>query len=170
MFDNIGKKIKALAVAIFVFGTIGSIIIGIVYLVKSANITHDDLIAEYRSIGAMTMFGGPGISWISSWFTYGFGELIDKVSDIERNTGTMINPTKLKVEHERQESERKEAEIAEQKKAAAKERIAAEKERIAKEENSVLVVCPECGEALYFHKELSSAECPYCGYYIKIKE
>ena len=40
---------------------------------------------------------------------------------------------------------------------------------IAEEENAVIIECPDCGEELFFDKELSYAECPYCGCNIKIK-
>jgi hypothetical protein len=36
--------------------------------------------------GLLVMVVGPIIAWVSSWLLYGFGELIDKASDIERNT------------------------------------------------------------------------------------
>ena len=36
--------------------------------------------------GLGVMLGGFLVSWIMSWFLYGYGELIDKTSQIERNT------------------------------------------------------------------------------------
>ena len=78
MFDNIGKKIKGLAVALFTIEAIGAFIAGIVFITDS-----DD---ENAVVGLLVMVGGILISWISSWFLYGFGEIIDKLQDIERNT------------------------------------------------------------------------------------
>ena len=37
-------------------------------------------------IGLLTMLLGPLLIAISTWFIYGYGEMIDKISDIERNT------------------------------------------------------------------------------------
>ena len=78
MYDNIGGKIKGLAKATFIIGIIGAIIVGIVMMVSS-----DEILIF---LGLVVMFIAPVIVWISSLFLYGFGELIDKVSDIERNT------------------------------------------------------------------------------------
>lgn len=72
MFDNIGRKIKNLAVITCVLEIIASIIIGII-LIESGD---DDAI-----IGITTILAGPFAAWISSFFVYGFGQLIEN-SDI----------------------------------------------------------------------------------------
>ena len=74
-FSNIGKKIKTLAKVIFVILLIALPILGIVSIVDG------DVL-----YGCIMLILGPVIAWIASWFLYGFGELIDKVSDIEYNT------------------------------------------------------------------------------------
>ena len=77
MYDNIGGKIKGLATAIFIIEAIVGIIYGIALMA-----TDEDLIL----IGLLVLVGGPIVAWVSSWLIYGFGELIDKTCDIERNT------------------------------------------------------------------------------------
>ncbi len=73
MYSNIGKKIKALAVVTFLIIAIPSVIGGVI-------------LATEDPIGILLIIGGPLVAWITSWFTYGFGEIIDKLTDIERNT------------------------------------------------------------------------------------
>ena len=84
MYDNIGKKIKGLAKAIFIAQGSSMAITGIVLMC-----IDEDLILY----GILTLILGPILAWIFSWLLYGFGELIDKVSDIERNTRGETNET-----------------------------------------------------------------------------
>lgn len=77
MFDNIGKKIKSLANVLCWVGIIAYVIAAIIMF---------SIDEDFIGIGFLLLFVGPFMSWISSFFMYGFGELIDKVSDIERNT------------------------------------------------------------------------------------
>ena len=70
MYDNIGNKIKALAIGAFFVEAIGSIIGGI-RLISTA----DDPVP----LGIVLVLVGPIVAWASSWILYGFGELIEKV-------------------------------------------------------------------------------------------
>lgn len=79
MYDNIGGKIKGLAKAAFIVGAIAAVIAGIALMASD-----EDMIL----IGLLVMVGGPIVAWVSSWLLYGFGEIIDKTCDIERNTRT----------------------------------------------------------------------------------
>ena len=72
MYDNIGKKIKSMAKVIFWIETISA---GIALIGLSP-----------ISLGVLIGIGGFGIAVMTTWLIYGFGELIDKVSDIARNT------------------------------------------------------------------------------------
>ena len=86
MYSNIGKKLKGLAKALFIIDTIAVIIIGIAFVGTGLLYYR---ILQYRFFifgGIATIVIGPVLSWISSWFLYGFGELIDKTSIIARNT------------------------------------------------------------------------------------
>ena len=77
MYDNIGRKIKGLAMGLFIAQAACGVILGFVLMWLD-----EDLILY----GLLSLILGPLFAWISSWLLYGFGELIDKVSDIERNT------------------------------------------------------------------------------------
>lgn len=72
MFDNIGSKIKTLAKVVCWIGIIASVIIGFILLVQD----EDTVLA-----GLLTMILGSLGSWIGSFMTYGFGQLIEN-SDI----------------------------------------------------------------------------------------
>ena len=80
MYRNIGKKIKGMAVAIFILETVALVIAGLCMILAS-NWEMPLIIA-----GALVIVIGPIVSWICTWLLYGFGELIDKTCDIARNT------------------------------------------------------------------------------------
>ena len=77
MFENIGKKIKSLATILCWVGIIAYVIAAIITFY-----IDDDLIG----IGFLLLIVGPLMSWVGSFFIYGFGELIDKTCDIAKNT------------------------------------------------------------------------------------
>ena len=91
MYDNIGRKIKGLAKAFFILEATAAIIAGIV------------LMANDEGIGLLVLILGPVVAWVSTWLLYGFGELIDKTCDIERNTrgGERKSEAQSKVDAER---------------------------------------------------------------------
>jgi len=68
MFDNIGDKIKTLAAIICWIGIIASICVGgrIISAVEDAIL-----------IGFIVMILGSLFSWVGSFITYGFGQLIE---------------------------------------------------------------------------------------------
>ena len=76
MYDNIGKKIKSLAKGIFIAESIACAIAGLALI-----FTDEDTIIY----GLLCLLLGPIVAWVSSWLLYGFGELVDKVCDIENN-------------------------------------------------------------------------------------
>jgi hypothetical protein len=71
MFDNIGGKIKGLAKLVCWLGIIGSGICGIVF--EGATRSNGG--------GLVIAIVGAVISWIGSFFIYGFGQLVEN-SDI----------------------------------------------------------------------------------------
>lgn len=97
MFSNIGGKIKVLAKIIAWFGVICSAIVGAFLICISQS---SDIL---KSIGFGVLFGGSIISWISSWFMYGFGELIEKTTEIAQNTAQSISggSLTLKIENDK---------------------------------------------------------------------
>ena len=92
MYDNIGRKIKGLAKAFFIVEAIATVIAGIALMA-----IDEDL------IGVLILILGPVVAWVSTWLLYGFGELIDKTCDIERNTrgGERKSEAQSKVDAER---------------------------------------------------------------------
>lgn len=82
MYDNIGKKIKGLVKVLFIVESIAAAIVGIALLASD-----EDLIFT----GLLVLLVGPIIAWVSSWLLYGFGELIDRVCEIAKNTSTSQN-------------------------------------------------------------------------------
>lgn len=93
MYDKIGKKIKILTQILTIISVIASIIVGFVY------------IAGGLLIGLIFILLCPVLIWISSFFMYAFGELVDKVCDIEkRSRGGISNiETEQKSNNERRE-------------------------------------------------------------------
>lgn len=85
MYDNIGKKIKGLAMAFIIIGAVVSVIMGMELLIETE-------VGWY----AFILFGGPIVTWISSWLHYGYGVIIDKLSDIQRNTEIVMRPSEQK--------------------------------------------------------------------------
>ena len=78
MFNNIGKKIKTLAAVICWIGIIFSIIGFLVMLIYGA-VEEEGLFIGLSF--AVLVVGGFG-SWIGSFFTYGFGQLIENSDKI----------------------------------------------------------------------------------------
>ncbi len=69
MFDDIGGKIKGLAKVLFGLEAIATVIAGFVFVDAT-----DGLSLLYAIVGVLA-------AWVSAWFLYGFGQLIEN-SDI----------------------------------------------------------------------------------------
>ena len=76
MFDNIGSKIKSLAMILFILGVIASFVFAIYFF-----------LIEEGILGVCYLFLGPIVSYLSVLLLYGFGEIITKLTEIEKNTG-----------------------------------------------------------------------------------
>ena len=93
MFDCIGKKIKSFAEGfLWVGGVIYAAAALIMFLI--AEDSYDEEL--YITWGWICLIAGPISTWISSLFMYGFGELIDKVCEIEENTRGTIKKSLAK--------------------------------------------------------------------------
>lgn len=75
MYNEIGKKIKTLAKVLTVLGIVASVIYGIVILSFEQN------------WGIIYILIMPFLIWVGSFVLYGFGELIEKVCNIEKKIG-----------------------------------------------------------------------------------
>lgn len=82
MFDNIGSKIKTVAKVVCWIGIIASIISGIVLIAQDEDTAF---------LGFMVMVLGSLSSWVGSFLTYGFGQLIEN-SDILVKQGNKNHP------------------------------------------------------------------------------
>lgn len=71
MFENIGSKMKTIAIIVCWAGIIASCVVGISFLANGSWI-----------LGICTIVLGSLVSWLSSLFTYGFGQLIDNTDTI----------------------------------------------------------------------------------------
>lgn len=79
LYDNIGSKIKHWAKWVFIVEAIASVIGAICVMVSAED-------SWVLVVGAIALVVGPFVAWVSSWLLYGFGEIIVKVTAIERNT------------------------------------------------------------------------------------
>ncbi len=90
MFDNIGSKIMKLAKVICWIGIIGSVILGIATIgtgISSSRYSYGSgSTGAAIFAGILTIVLGCLLSWIGSFFTYGFGQLIENTDHIRRNT------------------------------------------------------------------------------------
>ena len=77
LYVDIGSKIKGLAKWSFIVEAVAAIIAGFVMMVSD-----EDMIL----FGLLTMVLGSIVAWVASWLLYGFGELVDKTSEIAKNT------------------------------------------------------------------------------------
>lgn len=83
MYENIGNKIKSLAVVICWILIIYFVILGFVQM------GHHMFWS-----GLITIVGGALIAWVSTLTLYGFGELIDYIKDIKYSLGNTENELK----------------------------------------------------------------------------
>ncbi len=91
---------------------------------------------EDEGLGLLLMVIGPLFAWVSSWLLYGYGEIIEKLGEIERNTHG--SKAKQKAQEEKKEPDRD--------------------ERTAEEYKSIhWWVCEHC------KKERTQTPCEHCG-------
>ncbi len=81
MFSNIGRKIKKLASLVAWLGIIGSIISGAITFYELYNGYYTE---DFAWIGIIVAIVGAVASWIGSFLLYGFGELIEQTSEINK--------------------------------------------------------------------------------------
>ena len=93
MYNNIGGKIKSLAKWTFIAETVAMVLAGITVLIE-----EEDFLLCF-----VCVLLGPVVAWVSSWLLYGFGEIITKLTDIERNTycGGIKSMTRANADSER---------------------------------------------------------------------
>ena len=83
MFENIGGKLKILAKLFMAVAVLGSIAAAVYLTVK-------DMVQLWAAIALVV--GVPFVCWILSALLYGFGELIEKMTEIAYNTRSSESP------------------------------------------------------------------------------
>lgn len=101
MFNNIGKKIKTLAKVVCWLGIIGGIISGLSLIAVGAagsGITVNSNGSTSFVSGMALVVAGiillvllPLLAWVSSFMLYGFGEMVDNVSELKQSNEEMLN-------------------------------------------------------------------------------
>ena len=88
MFEKVGKKIKEWATFFTWIGIGGFIIVAIIMFYIAAD-SYDE---EYTIIGFVFLIAGPLTSWINGMLMYGFGEIVDGISELSGNncSGEML--------------------------------------------------------------------------------
>lgn len=89
MLNNVGKKIKAVASAIM---WIGIILFTITAISAGIFVGHNENIWLGLLLGISILAVGILVCWLSALHTYGYGEIISKVSSIESKISSMENP------------------------------------------------------------------------------
>ena len=98
MYNNIGGKIKGLAKGLFFSVLVLSVVAGGILIMT-----------ENLILGLPILIAGPLCTWISSWFLYGFGEIICTLQAIEENTRGSALSLKKQEKTAKQESSKKSA-------------------------------------------------------------
>ena len=124
LYENIGNKIKNLAIAFFIVQAIGAIITGLILLIDSG--------FEDAWWALFIILLGPVVAFVDSWLLYGFGEIVYKLTEIERNNGLAYKPDEVKEVFVKEERAKYEAQ--EQSKLDESERIKREEQLRAERE------------------------------------
>ena len=93
MYNNIGKKIKGLTKLIVGIGISGSIIGGIVTFLSLNDSYYTE---DYAFVGIIIAIVGSLTCWISGFFVYGFGELVDQAQEINAKLSVSKNDSETK--------------------------------------------------------------------------
>lgn len=152
MYDNIGSKIKSLATVICVVLIILSIISGIAIMIVSEGMVL---------VGILVAGLGSLFAWVSTFFIYGFGELIENTSILVRESKKISSNTK-------QEKASVESPLENKTPANTNSSYRPSANNISTKTNTVsstakpqaalhFKYCPHCGEAV------NSRYCDMCG-------
>ena len=156
LYENIGTKVKYLAIGLFLFEAIGAIIIGIVMIFDQAEADYTNLI-----VGILVAIIGPIIALLSSWILYAFGELVADVHAVKNKYDPLAEVI------EKQPQQKVSKKVKRNAKKMAQETLY--KESLV-QEDTIEVICPRCKENLSFFEGMSNAECPYCGEKIDLEQ
>ena len=83
MFNNIGEKIKKYVKCFACFGMVASIVIGIICCVTGAFLAG-------ILVGVLGFIG----SWVGAWMMYGYGEMVQRLINIDRKLSSTQDQTR----------------------------------------------------------------------------
>jgi len=85
IFSEVGDKIKGFSKFLFIICTIASIIMAIVIFINSSDNSYNDDESITNAVAWCYLLIGPIASYLSSLLLYGFGELINRICNIEEH-------------------------------------------------------------------------------------
>ena len=86
MFGNVGKKIKGIAKLFTWLVMFASLFISVFVFIMGINYSGSYELSRLLIISPLILIGGCLSAWLSFICLYGFGELIDKISEDKNNT------------------------------------------------------------------------------------
>ena len=138
MYDNIGSKIKTLAKEIFIIIASLSLIAGVLILF---------IVDNGFIIGILTVGIGVLLSWVGTFFLYGFGQLIENTDILVRESKKQSNGI------QRISTESNENDISIEKVAESMKNLKSNPSNTS----TNIKRCPYCGE------RITSKVCDICG-------
>lgn len=100
MYDRVGSKLKAVAKVAAWLGIISSCISGITIISAGSRMSYSGVYGS-SAMGAGGLLGGVVVivvgslfSWLSSLALYGFGELIEKATEMNEKLSSIAVPDK----------------------------------------------------------------------------
>ena len=144
MFENIGGKIKGLALIIFAFEAFGAVIWGLILMGE-----------EQAGLGFLIIVAGAVVAWLSTCLLYAFGELVEATCENESNTRAILNLLQeQKREEEKKERAAKQAAsmaVEKPKAAPAREQAVMMQDNVGQPSMTAEIIdgkkiCPKCGK------------------------
>ena len=154
MYNNVGGKIKALAMGICIIEAVALVITGFV------------LMEEIGGTAILIVLLGPVVAWLSSLVLYAFGELVEDVHALRNKEGTT---EEAKAKRNAEEKAKRKAEEKARLQAAQAAWMENAEGAEDEQEEYVDVFCPKCGEQLSFTKDKTVGTCPMCDTKFQIK-
>lgn len=178
-YNNIGRKIKLLALITFLVEAIAAIFTGVVgfFILLVVGFFSGNMTMCLWSVPCLLVAViGPIMAWVSTWTLYALGEIVDRLVSIDRNTRTSDQAPDMTDKHEADEREKhwkkedtkrlaKERAEENQFRKRAMERTKKGFATFVEINNNGEVVCPCC--KYYCGHQLGLQTCPQCGCIIK---
>ena len=138
MYENIGRKIKGLAIVVFAIMAILSVVAGVFMLFRDNG---------GFLIGILIAGIGILLSWVGTFFLYGFGQLIENTDILVYQTKNMSKNIE-KISNNNVQKDVSNEKVAESIKSS---------NQSAPNTSATVKSCPLCGE------KVTSKTCKFCG-------